>query len=394
MTRSSAKTVIAGFIPLLDSALLVAAARFGFAEEEGIELKLVRETSWANIRDRISIGHFDVAHMLAPMPIAATLNLTSLAVPMLAPMTLGLGGNAITVSLSLWVEMKGEGSDGAGDPASTGEALAKVISIRRSKGKEPLRFAVVHPFSGHAYELRYWLAAAGIDPDQDVEITVLPPPLMPDALAAGRIDGYCVGEPWNTISVQKGQGRIVTFKDAIWPSSPEKVLGTSQSWADSNGATLQALIRALVKAAGWCANWDNAEDLARLLADPEYLDCSPETCIPALTGKLQLEAEVSLDVPRFMSFAAPDALCPVSADGLWFYSQMVRWGQAVYSKQDAEKVVGTFDDGLYRKALGGEGFGSRASQAPKQLFDGVEFNPVDLGKYIESFPTHSRRPEV
>lgn len=394
MTSASAKTVIAGFIPLLDSALLVAAARFGFAEQEGIELKLVRETSWANIRDRISIGHFDVAHMLAPMPIAATLNLTSLAVPMLAPMTLGLGGNAITVSLPIWEEMKAEGSNGAGDPASTGNALAKVISNRSAKGKEPLRFGVVHPFSGHAYELRYWLAAAGIDPDQDVEITVLPPPLMPDALSAGRIDGYCVGEPWNTISVQKGQGRIVTFKDAIWPSSPEKVLGTSQSWAENNGETLQALIRALVKAAGWCANWDNAEELARLLADPEYLDCSPETCIPALTGKLQLDVDLTLEAPRFLSFAAPDALCPAGADGLWFYSQMVRWGQAVYSERDAEKVVSTFDDGLYRKALGDGGSGIRASQAPKQLFDDVEFNPGDLGKYIEAFPIHSRRNSV
>ncbi|WP_346897360.1 CmpA/NrtA family ABC transporter substrate-binding protein [uncultured Roseibium sp.] len=390
MSHPAAKTVIAGFIPLLDSALLVAAARCGFAEEEGIELKLVRETSWANIRDRISIGHFDVAHMLAPMPIAATLNLTSLSVPMLAPMTLGLGGNAISVSLALWKEMKGEGADGAGDPASTGEALAKVISIRRAEGKEPLRFGVVHPFSGHAYELRYWLAATGIDPDRDVEITVLPPPLMPDALLAGRIDGYCVGEPWNTISVQNGIGRIVTFKDAIWPASPEKVLGVTESWAGQNAETLQSLIRALIKAADWCANWDNAEDLAHLLAAPDYLDCAPETCIPALTGKLQLEPGLSLDLPRFLSFAGPEALCPTGADGLWFYSQMVRWGQAAYSKPDAEKVVRTFDDRLFRDALGYGGGGSGVVQAPKQLFDGVEFDPENLAKYIASFPVQTR----
>lgn len=390
MTRPSDKTVIAGFIPLLDSALLVAAARFGFAEEEGIELKLVQETSWANIRDRISIGHFDVAHMLAPMPIAATLNLTSLAVPMLAPMTLGLGGNAITVSLPIWEEMQSEGADNAGDPTSTGEALAKAISIRRARGQDPLRFGVVHPFSGHAYELRYWLAAAGIDPDRDVEITVLPPPLMPDALLAGRIDGFCVGEPWNTVSVQNGLGRIVTFKDAIWPASPEKVLGVTENWADTNAETLGALIRALVKAADWCADWDNAENLAHLLAAPEYLDCSPATCIPALTGKLQLEAGLSLDVPRFLSFAAPEALCPSGADGLWFYSQMVRWGQAMYSIQDAEKVVRTFDDRLYRDAVGSEPSGNSVSQASKQLFDSVEYDPAELGYYIASFPIRAR----
>lgn len=386
MTRPSAKTVIAGFIPLLDSALLVAAARFGFAEEEGIDLKLVRETSWANIRDRISIGHFDVAHMLAPMPIAATLKLTSLAVPMLAPMTLGLGGNAITVSLPIWEEMKAHGADTRGDPGSTGQALAKTIGSRRNKSGDPLRFAVVHPFSGHAYELRYWLAAAGIDPDRDVEITVLPPPLMPDALLAGRIDGYCVGEPWNTISVQNRLGRIVTFKDAIWPASPEKVLGVTQSWADHNAETLQALIRALVKAADWCADWDNAEDLAHLLAAPDYLDCAPATCVPALTGKLQLETGLTLEVPGFLSFAGPDALCPTGADGLWFYSQMVRWGQAAYSQQDAEKVVRTFDDRLFREALGTGAAGNDLSQAPKPLFDGVEYDPADLANYIASFP--------
>jgi len=390
MTRPAPKTVIAGFIPLLDSALLVAAARFGFAEDEGIELKLVRETSWANIRDRISIGHFDVAHMLAPMPIAATLNLTSLAVPMLAPMTLGLGGNAITVSLSLWDEMKAEGADTGGDPATTGLALAKAIADRRPRGGEPLRFGVVHPFSGHAYELRYWLAASGIDPDRDVEITVLPPPLMPDALAAGRIDGYCVGEPWNTMSVLNGQGRIVTFKDAIWPASPEKVLGVTESWADSNAGTLRALIRALARSADWCADPRNAEDLAHLLAAPDYLDCSPATCIPALTGKLLLEADLSANVPRFLSFAAPDALCPSGADGLWFYSQMVRWGQAVYSKEDEAKVVTTFADRLYRDAMGSAHSGNAVAQAPKHLFDGLEYNPAEIENYIASFPIHTR----
>lgn len=242
--ETNLRPVIAGFIPLLDSAVVVAAAEMGFAEREGIALKLIRETSWANIRDRISVGHFDVAHMLAPMPIASSLNLTSLAVPMRAPMLLGLGGNAITVSTALWADMADAGADPSGDPASTGRALADVIARRRDAGAPLLHFGVVHPFSGHAYELRYWLAAAGIDPDRDVEITVLAPQVMADALRAGQLDGYCVGEPWNTAAVDAGTGRIATYKQAIWPDSPEKVLGVTEKWAEANPETLASLMRA------------------------------------------------------------------------------------------------------------------------------------------------------
>ncbi|MFC6656787.1 ABC transporter substrate-binding protein [Roseibium salinum] len=233
--ETNLKPVIAGFIPLLDSAVLVAASELGFAEREGVALKLVRETSWANIRDRIAVGHFDIAHMLAPMPIAASLNLTSLSVPMLAPMLLGLGGNAITVAAGLWKEMAAAGADPGGDPASTGRALGEIITLHHGAGAPPLRFGVVHPFSGHAYELRYWLAATGIDPDKDVEITVLAPQLMADALAAGQLDGYCVGEPWNTAAVAAGTGRIATYKQAIWPDSPEKVLGVTEMGRGQSG---------------------------------------------------------------------------------------------------------------------------------------------------------------
>jgi two-component system, oxyanion-binding sensor len=217
--------VTAGFLPLLDSAILVAAKEKGFAEAEGVELLLVRENSWASIRDRLAVGHFNVAHMLAPMPIACNLGLTPLAAQTIAPMALGLGGNAVTVSLEVWRAMRERGAAIDLDPSSTGAALAVAIAERAGLGLERLRFAVVHPHSGHNYELRYWLSACGIDPDADIEIVIVPPPLMADALEAGRIDGYCVGEPWNTAAVVKGVGRIVTVKAAIWKSSPEKVLG-------------------------------------------------------------------------------------------------------------------------------------------------------------------------
>src|SRR3569833_585868 len=173
--------VVAGFMPLLDSVLLVVAREMGLARSEGLDLVLMRESSWANIRDRIAVGHFDVAHMLAPMPIAAALQLTPLAVPVIAPMALGLGGNAVTVSAALWQRLVDVGARDDLDARTTGAALRQVVA----HGGRTLRFAVVHPHSGHNYELRYWLGACGIVPDRDVEILVLPPALMPAALCLG-----------------------------------------------------------------------------------------------------------------------------------------------------------------------------------------------------------------
>ncbi|MTH99830.1 CmpA/NrtA family ABC transporter substrate-binding protein [Roseibium sp. RKSG952] len=358
--------VIAGFIPLLDSAVLIAAREKGFAAREGIELKLFRETSWANIRDRIAVGQFDVAHMLAPMPIAASLHLTSLAVPMLAPMVLGLGGNAITVAADLWQAMTLHDADREGDPASTGRALARLIETRKAKGQGRLRFAVVHPFSGHAYELRYWLAAAGLDPDADVEISVLAPQLMPDALASGQLDGYCVGEPWNTAAVKAGTGRIATYKQAIWPDSPEKVLGVTRNWAEAHPVTLSALLRAMSAAADWCAEQKNVRDLARLLARPDYLACPEEICLPALQGEMRFGQRTEKFIPDFLTLSGGAKAAPSPAQGLWFYDQMLRWGQAKAAAGHRDEVSEIFSPALYRSALQLDGVKERRMA---RLFD-------------------------
>lgn len=168
---------------------------------------------------------------------------------------------------------------------------------------EPLRFAVVHPHSGHNYELRYWLSACGIEPDSEVEIVIVPPPLMAEALAAGRIDGYCVGEPWNTAAVAKRAGHIVTVKAAIWKSSPEKVLGAAAHWADINPEALAALLRSLYRAAEWCGSRTNHQELARLLASTGYVDCPAEWFHAALDG--------SIGVGGGNTVAVADFFCPM-----------------------------------------------------------------------------------
>jgi ABC-type nitrate/sulfonate/bicarbonate transport system substrate-binding protein len=382
---SASKQVIAGFIPLLDAAVLVAARERGFAEAAGLELKLVRETSWASIRDRMAVGHFDVAHMLAPMPIAAALKLTSLPVPMCAALVLGLGGNAISVSRPVADEMEKHGWDRSLDPAKAGVAVAALVGTRRRAGHERLRFGVVHPYSGHAYELRYWLAASGLDPDRDAEITVLPPSFMPDALRSGQLDGYCVGEPWNTVSIRGGHGVMVTCKQAIWPNSPEKVLGVTEAWAKANTETLAALVQALSNAAAWCAEPGHTEELAEILGRPEYLDCEPSDCLPALTGLIETETGRQAPAPDFFRFVSgPDAL-PRTDHALWFYSQMVRWKQAEYSAAAAATSAAAFACTTARRVLQAPDAEGDILSAPVTFFDGGVFEGAALAEYVAEF---------
>jgi NitT/TauT family transport system ATP-binding protein len=343
----TAHEITAGFLPLLDSMLLIIARERGFAEAEGIALTLIRETSWANIRDRVAVGHFDVAQMLAPMPIASALGLTPIATPVIAPMALGLGGNAVTVSLKLWEQMVANGATGDFDARSTGAALARVVAT----GTKRPTFGVVHPHSGHNYELRYWLGASGIDPDRDVEIVVLPPSLLPDALGNGAIDGYCVGEPWNSVGVDAGAARIATVKAAIWRSSPEKVLGASESWAANNADALAALLRALYRASEWINNPENHSEAASILARPVYLALSSGLLERGLTGRIVAGAGADVLVDDFFIPHARAATFPWTSHALWFYTQMVRWGHVVHSADNARRAAASYRPDLYRSAI-------------------------------------------
>ncbi|MDQ6432804.1 CmpA/NrtA family ABC transporter substrate-binding protein [Mesorhizobium sp. LHD-90] len=404
MSTDAPHQITAGFLPLLDSALLVAAKEAGFAAKEGVDLTLARETSWANIRDRLAVGHFQVAHMLAPMPIACNLGLTPLAARTVAPMALGLGGNAVTVSNMLWQALAAHGATDDLAPRAAGAALKTVVAERSRAGQPPLRFAVVHPHSGHNYELRYWLAACGVDPDRDIDIVIVPPPLMADALGSGAIDGYCAGEPWNTAAVQLGHGRIATVKAAIWRSSPEKVLGVAQSWAEARPEALASLLRALYRAAAWCGDPANLGELARMLAAPAYVGRPTEWMLPALSGRLQTGPETTVGVQDFFVPQAKAATFPWKSHALWFYSQMARWGQVGHSAANASIARETYRPDLYREALKPLGValpganakvegalktatpvgsaGASLTLGPDGFFDGSLFDPDALDAYI------------
>ena len=376
--------ITAGFLPLLDSLLLVIAREKGLAAAQGIDLALIRETSWANIRDRVAVGHFDVAHMLGPMPIAANLGLSPIAVPIIAPMTLGLGGNAITVSTGLWQRMLDAGAPGNLDPGPAGAALQAVVA----SGGPRLRFAVTHPHSGHNYELRYWLAASGIAPDRDIDMAILPPPLMADALAAGTVDGYCVGEPWNSVGVASGAGRIVAVKSRIWADSPDKVLGAAERWAAQNPEALAALLRALYAASLWCSDDANHAEVAAILGGPAYLDRPSDLLLRGLSGRLELMRGETARIPDFYVPHAHSATFPWTTHALWYYSQMVRWGDVPHTADNARRAANSYRPDLYRSAIAPFGAalptGDSKVLEPGIFFNDVPFDPDQLDSYIDS----------
>ncbi len=389
----------AGFLPLLDSAILIAAHEKGFAKDQGLELQLSRETSWANIRDRLSVGQLDVAHMLAPLPVAQNLGLSPLKNRIIVPFALGLGGNAITVSSALFKKLESIDPVCRQSPARAGAALKNFIDDRSNP---KLTFAVVHIFSSHAYELRYWMAACGIDVSKDVNITIVPPSMMTDALAEGSIDGFCVGEPWNSVAASTGLGVILTTKSAIWRSSPEKVLGVTEKWADAHVETVDALLVALHHSALWCQDSRNYEELAEVLSRKDYVGVKASILQSPLARQLPGLGAVE----DFICFADRAANFPWQSHALWFLSQMVRWNEIPFSAATADVARATYRPDIYRRALakvgvalpGGSSKVEGALTAPTYLsalsgrlmlgpdgfFDGKIFDPDQIETYVRS----------
>ncbi|HEY0340722.1 MAG TPA: CmpA/NrtA family ABC transporter substrate-binding protein, partial [Steroidobacteraceae bacterium] len=301
------------------------------------------------------------------------------------PISVGLGGNAITVSLPLWDEMAREGASSGSFTSAQGAALKRVIDSRARAGRPPLTFGMVYPFSCHNYELRYWLAAAGVDPDRDVRLVVIPPPLLADTLREGQIDGFCVGEPWNSVAVDAGIGAIVTPTTALWPFSPEKVLGCRAEWAERYPEQLAGLLRALYRAAVWTGLPENHAAVAQLLAEPRYIGTSAGLLQRALAGRLTLlPGAQPVSVTDFFVPASHHANFPWVSHALWLYTQMVRWRQVEFSPGHLAAVRATFRPDLYRSALAGLDPDIPATDLKSErFFDGRGFDPEDLRGWLE-----------
>lgn len=340
--------VTVGFMPLLDCALLVAARESGIAASHGLDLRLVRETSWANVRDRLAIGHFDAAHLLGPMLVAENVGAGQLDVPLMAPVSLGLGGNAITLSRSLWQQMASGGAMLGDEPAQQAKMLARVLDARAALGEQPITLAMVFPFSCHNYQLRDWLVSGGIDPDHQVRLVVLPPPLLVDALRSGQVDGFCVGEPWNSLAVQADIGVIVATAAGIWQSPPEKVLALRERFAAQHPQTVLALVRAIRAAARWLGHPQSQQQLALWLAEPRHVGVPAALLLSTLQGSIVLAAETAArSMPDFVRFDE-EATIPHPRHGELFYARLLRWGQADPVEAGVERARAGFRIDLYQ----------------------------------------------
>jgi two-component system, oxyanion-binding sensor len=369
--------IAAAFVPLVDSALLVVAREQGFASAEGLELELVREPSWASLRDPLNLGYVDCAHALAPLPVASTLGVGHVQVDCFVPFVLSRGGNAVTLSTKLYEEMQdAAGERGISTPAAAAEALAAVVKRRASAPT----LGMVFPFSNHNFDLRYWLAAAGVHPDRDVRLVAIPPPLMVDSLRAGHVDGFCVGEPWNSLAVAEDVGRIITTNGQLVPRGAEKVLAVRAPLED-DPRRLGALLRALAAAAQWADDADNHGALAALLARREYVGAPAELIEPVLRGRLALGGGRAASYPDFMYFHRYEANLPRAEEALWAYAQMVRWGQ-VRAHGSLERLAArVFREDLYRRYVGG----GPPPEAMPAAFDGVPFTAGEIDAYVSGF---------
>ncbi|MEJ2410717.1 MAG: CmpA/NrtA family ABC transporter substrate-binding protein [Novosphingobium sp.] len=395
-----------GFLPLVDACLPILAHEHGFAEDAGVSLRLIKDMSWATVLDRLLYGHSDAAHLVAPLAIAATLGRGRPAQPLSVPFVLGLNGNAITLRPELAEKVRPEG--GMGTPAEVGAAL-KVIAGERSKAGRPLTFGVVHRYSSHNYMLRYWLAACGVRPDHDVDISTVPPPFCADALKQGEVDGICVGEPWNSVAVEQGAGEIVLSTAQIWRRGVEKVLTLREAVLEEKRESVERLIRALCQAGAHFVDPENWDRNAEILARPEYLDGSAELIRRAISDQLLIARGGPLVHYRDFMFQHREAAnFPWVSQAEWLYTQMARWDGTPFAEEECRKAARVFRPDVYRSALLGTGAplpgasskveGSLASTTvvgtqqgsmtleKNTFFDGMVFDPSDIEGYISRLP--------
>lgn len=394
-----------GFIKLTDMAPLAIAQEKGFFREEGLTVTLEPQANWKVLLDGVVGGQLDGAHMLAGQPIAAAAGIGAKA-RLIAPISLDLNGNAITLSNRVWAEIAPslpKGPDGK---------IQHPVSAASLKGK-PLKFGMVFPFSPHNYELRYWLAAGGINPGfylpgdtagttaAQVQISVTPPPQMPSTLEAGTIDGYSVGEPWNQAAVKKKIGVPVITDEEIFKGNPEKVFGLTEAFAAKNPKTVKALLRAIIKAQQWldADGGKNRAEAVQILSKSQYVGADAEVLAASMTGKFTFAPGDTRDAPDFNVFFNQFAGYPYYSDAVWTLTQMRRWGQIPTDKPDQwyfDTARAVYRPDLYLAAaseLAAKGVIAKDAipqtdgYKPEQsgFIDGLTFNGKQPNAYLAKF---------
>ncbi|HEX7776597.1 MAG TPA: CmpA/NrtA family ABC transporter substrate-binding protein [Parvibaculum sp.] len=392
-----------GFLPLVDAALPIIAHEAGFAQKLGLSIEMVRDPSWATVRDRLIYGQTDAAHLLAPLALATSMGLGEVTMPLAAPFMLGLNGNAIAASARVSTLIAESGVK-FGDIMGMGRLVAEAAKTFAAQGRK-LRVAVVHRYSSHNYMLRYWLAACGCDPDRDVEIIIVPPPFIAAALAHGEIDLSCVGEPWSSVAVERAGGVIIASTSQIWSRGVEKLLAFRTALLDARRAEVEALLRALHEAGRLIEDHSHIDDVAAILAQPAYIDQPKELIARALRNRLVLAPGApETPVGDFLILHQEAANFPWRSQAMWLYSQMVRWDHATLDPRGFENAASVFRPDIYRSALkgtdailpgasakvegaiqtptGAASVGGRLILGPDSFFDGRAFDPDRAMDYL------------
>ncbi len=409
-----------GFIKLTDMAPIAIAYENGYFEDEGLYVTIEAQANWKVLLDGVITGQLDGAHMLAGQPIAATIGFGTEA-HIITPFSMDLNGNGITVSNEIWAQMKPnipKMKDGRPVHPIKADALKPVVEKYKEEGK-PFNMGMVFPVSTHNYELRYWLAAGGIHPgfyaphkgditgqlNADALLSVTPPPQMPSTLEAGTIYGYCVGEPWNQQAVFKGIGVPVITDYEIWKNNPEKVFGITAEFAEKYPNTTIRLTRALIRAAKWLDQDNNANRPAavKFLSQSNYVGADYDVIANSMTGTFEYEKGDKREIPDFNVFFRYNATYPYYSDAIWYLTQMRRWGQISEDKSDdwykdmAKKI---YRPDIYAKAaksliaeklMKPEEFPDFATEtgfkpAQTEFIDNITFDGTKPNEYLSKFP--------
>jgi nitrate/nitrite transport system substrate-binding protein len=373
------KNVRFGMIALTDCSPIVMAHELGFFKKFGIESVVSKEASWAVIRDKLTIGENQATHMLLGMPFASTMGLLGSPVkPMVIPWLLNRNGQAITLKS----ELRKYG-------VKSSSAPLKAVAAKAKAEGSPMTFAMTFPPGTHAMWVRYWLAAGGIHPDRDVTLITIPPPQMVANMKVGKMDGFCVGEPWNLRAIRDGIGYTAVTTQQLWQDHPEKVCAFTEEFAARNPRTVKAILKALHLASEWADKMENRPKLAEVVSRPTYINCPPDIILGRLQGKYDYGDGRAEQDPNYMIFHSRNCNYPFKTFGMWWLTQFRRWGM-VKDMPNYEAITSrVMRPDIYTDAMKELGVTPRvADLQPVKLFDGT-FDPKQPEKYAKSFAVHS-----
>jgi nitrate/nitrite transport system substrate-binding protein len=364
-----------GMIALTDCSPIVIAHEKGMFKKYGINSTIIKGASWAAIRDSLSNGDIQATHMLLGMPLASSMGLLgSPKTPMIIPWLLNRNGQAITVK----AELKGK--------VSTDPKVLKPLVVAAQKAGTPMTFAMTFPPGTHAMWIRYFLGAGGINPDKETALVTIPPSQMVSNMKIGKMDGFCVGEPWNARSIQDGIGFTAITTQEIWKDHPEKVCAFKEEFARKNPKTVKAILKALHEASVWLDDMKNRPEQAEIVSRPTYINCPPEIILGRLQGHYDYGDGRKTEDPNYMIFNSRNCNYPQPKYAKWWLSQFRRWGM-VPSAPDYEGVAKRVMRGdIYEEAMKELGVTHGGmNDDPETLFDGVKFDPRDPETYANSF---------